>query len=261
MSEKIKNVFSRLSDSKAIVRFVREIERHPCLYDQKSLDYSNRDLKRKTWIEIAKKTNSSVADCKVKWTKIRIAYIRTLRPSYHKDSRIVKKPYYLARYLKFITPGKRFCSESCHNPQSTSENTDPIEEPNEKETKDDEQRNHSDDNISSLDETSQHEVFLDEDNCFDNSDEIEDDYDTAIDTKEAIKIDINKAKTEKEHTNRNNCSTGKIEKRSPCCENLECNPRKMFLFSLLPDVQNLSEPQMRSFRRQVIKLIDNVLCE
>lgn len=39
--------------------------------------------------------------------------------------------------------------------------------------------------------------------------------------------------------------------------NNEC-PRKMFLLSLLPEINNLSELQMKAFRRKVFALIDDI---
>lgn len=39
--------------------------------------------------------------------------------------------------------------------------------------------------------------------------------------------------------------------------NTDC-PRKMFLLGLLPEINSLSEVQMRAFRRKVFKLIDDV---
>lgn len=42
-------------------------------------------------------------------------------------------------------------------------------------------------------------------------------------------------------------------------ESRESNPRRLFLLSLLPDVEEMDSNQFRSFRQQVINLIDNTL--
>ncbi|XP_045780023.1 uncharacterized protein LOC123877370 [Maniola jurtina] len=256
------NIFSKMAGTEAMVRFVKEIERHPCLYDQKSLDYADRELKRKTWIEIAKKYNSTVKECKGKWIKIRIAYIRTLRPSYAKEMRKnLRSPYYLANHLKFITPVKKNNSNYSRSSPSSSENNHQLDETNETDTNTaDEPLNDLDYNSDSKEyDNSQHQVFLDEDNnYFDNGNEIIND-DTEIDTKEILLDEINKIKVKE--VNNTSENSGRIVKKRPCCDNIECNPRKMFLLSLLPDVETLTEKQMRSFRRHVINLIDNVIGE
>ncbi|XP_039760971.1 protein PFC0760c-like [Pararge aegeria] len=272
------NVFSNTSDTKTIIRFVKEIERHPCLYDRKSPKYMDRELKRKTWIYIAKKANSTVADCKDKWTKIRTAYIRTLRPSYNAGVRTFSRPYYLANYLKFIPSVKR--NNTCKNrhcPSTSEDKHHQKEDTNYIETNkaEEEESEESEDNNSSPDEDSQHQVLMDNDNnnsTEDNDDDDDDDdsggdnddddgitgyNNIVIDKKETAKNEINKS-TVKDAINRNE-SSGKTTTRMPCSENIESNPRKMFLFSLLPDIEDLNEQQMRRFRREVIKLIDNVM--
>lgn len=40
---------------------------------------------------------------------------------------------------------------------------------------------------------------------------------------------------------------------------IEGKPRKMFLLSMLPDVEALTEPEMRIFRREVISVIDKII--
>lgn len=47
--------------------------------------------------------------------------------------------------------------------------------------------------------------------------------------------------------------------RNSYSDDIEGNPRKMFLLSLLPDVESLSEQEMRIFRREVISVVDNII--
>ncbi|XP_034836965.1 uncharacterized protein [Maniola hyperantus] len=253
------NVFAKTSDTKTIIRFIKEIEKHPCLYDPKSPSYIDRNLKRKTWIYIAKKANSTVADCKEKWTKIRTAYIRTLRPSYNDGIRTFGRPYYLASHLKFISPMKRNGKTNCEYrvPQSAEKSETEINE--EEEESDD-----SDEHLGSQDANSQHEVFLDEDN-FDDSDEDVMGYNNiVIDKKDVTRErdtnEVNKPNV-KELRNKSEQNSGGIGKRKSYTEDIECNPRKMFVFSLLPDIEDLNEQQMTYFRREVIKLIDKVMSD
>nr|XP_034836857.1 uncharacterized protein LOC117993213 [Maniola hyperantus] len=176
-------IFSKMAGTEAMVRFVKEIERHPCLYDQRSLEYSNRELRRKTWTEIAKKYNSTVKECKDKWVKIRIAYVRTLRPGYNKERpRNPRSTYYLADHLQFITPGKNNSSNYSKSSLYSAENNHQLDEASEIDTKSnivDEPLNDSDDKSDSKQYgNSQHQVFLDVDNnYFDDSKEYENSQD------------------------------------------------------------------------------------
>ncbi|XP_023954858.1 uncharacterized protein LOC112058331 [Bicyclus anynana] len=257
------NVFANTSDTKTIVRFVKEIERHPCLYDRKSPKYMDRDLKRRTWIYVAKKANSTVAECKDKWTKIRTAYVRTLRPSYVNGVCTYSRPYYLASHLKFIPPVKTKVTCLASTSRNKQEDTNKVETNVEELVE-------SEDNLDSENEkTSQHQIFLDEENNSVDSDDDHDDDDDAeddgikgydnilIETKDIDTKEGNKTKVKeniKKHENK--CEESDIQ--VPYGKDFENNPRKMFLFSLLPDIQDLNDEQMKSFRREVIKLIEHV---
>jgi len=41
----------------------------------------------------------------------------------------------------------------------------------------------------------------------------------------------------------------------------ETDPRKMFLLSLLPDIKNMTDQQMRMFKKKVLNLVDDILTE
>ncbi|XP_045780022.1 kinesin-related protein 4-like [Maniola jurtina] len=283
--------FARMSDSKSVVQFVKDIENQPCLYNTKSHEYVNHALKRKTWMHIAKKWNCTVAECKEKWRKIRTAYSRSLKPKYRDNKRLPTRPYYLASYLKFITPTKNSVPPSKNNDIKTEMKPDEVNDMLED----------SDEKIDTQDEQS--DEMLEDNDCFNSDDdEFFDDNDISMDEetisnenkmKESKKVKVgnnfitimgsldNVTNNVKSHKIKNNHAILKdrkgaiknevitkedrkskirnnhtSEQRCSYCANIESKPRKMLLFSLLPDIEALTEQQMRSFRRELIDLID-----
>ncbi|XP_039760972.1 uncharacterized protein LOC120634455 [Pararge aegeria] len=262
--------FSNMTDSKSIVRFVRDIERHPCLYNLKSFQYTDRDLKRQTWIHIAKRLNATVAECKEKWRKIRTAYSRSLKPKYLNGVRTPSRPYYLASYLKFITPTKKRSSIKRKPFLPPSKNKKIPPNFIKKDIKNENEPKHVSKSTDSEDELDIQEdnpfepceqMFSEEDsNSSGNDDdeviEIISKNDTRIVKQETIEVNKNKTKEVKQARNKNNHNCDTIHKRCSYCANIERKPRKMFLFSILPEIEDFTDQQMRIFRRGLIDLID-----
>lgn len=146
----------------------------------------------------------SVRECKNKWRKTRIAFMRSLKLI--KRGTPPCRPYYLADHLNFIIPFIKLREdedhESQHNP--TYNHIEIKQDP------DDTESDTDNDNHSAM--TSNYE--------------------------------------EDDEKNR------KKRKRRDSIEN---NPRKMFLFSLLPDVESLTEDEMRKFRKDVLVSIHNIM--
>lgn len=53
------DLFTKVSDRRDIVDFVREIEKYPCLYDKTLPEYANKVHNRRAWSTIAKKINTT----------------------------------------------------------------------------------------------------------------------------------------------------------------------------------------------------------
>ncbi|XP_023954859.1 uncharacterized protein LOC112058333 [Bicyclus anynana] len=252
--------FSNMSDSKSIVRFVKDIERHPCLYNRKCIQYVDRVLKRQTWMHIAKRLNTTVAECKEKWRKIRTAYGRSLKPRYLNGVRVPSKPYYLASYLKFITPndkekrnltGRKHFIISTNQPKKLPEIKAEVENIDESDTEDgfDDNFDGKSDPINTNNEFEQDDIVYDVGTV-----------DIVID-KEVVNtgpsIEVHKTKeTNKSCSIKNHDVDFDDIKRCSYCVNVENKPRKMFLFSVFPDIESLSDNQMRCFRRELLDLID-----
>ncbi|XP_063831585.1 uncharacterized protein LOC135080792 [Ostrinia nubilalis] len=77
-----------------------EIQKYEYLYNFNMPEYSKKDMTEKAWGEISKKIGVSINDCKEKWRNIRSAFLRSLKTTGGKS----KRPYYLTEELKFVMP-------------------------------------------------------------------------------------------------------------------------------------------------------------
>ncbi|XP_061719269.1 transcription factor Adf-1-like [Cydia pomonella] len=111
MEREVQNTYS-------YIKLIKEIERFPVLYNYSLQDYSNKTVTDKSWAEIAKKTNSTVGECKEKWRNIRSSFLRS-RKAPQNGSR-PKKVYYLAEHLAFILPFLK-CRDTSHREDEEQE--------------------------------------------------------------------------------------------------------------------------------------------
>ncbi|KAL0830700.1 hypothetical protein ABMA28_002834 [Loxostege sticticalis] len=82
------------------IKFIKEIERHPCLYDHSHEDYNSKKAIDKVWTHIGEMFGEHAYDCKSKWRSIRSAYIRSVNTHSNRST----KSYYLAHHLRFLNP-------------------------------------------------------------------------------------------------------------------------------------------------------------
>lgn len=48
------------------IRFVQEVEKHPCIYDYSLSEYARKDLTGNAWSEVGKKVNlSGMSTCEI----------------------------------------------------------------------------------------------------------------------------------------------------------------------------------------------------
>ncbi|XP_028157497.1 uncharacterized protein LOC114350773 [Ostrinia furnacalis] len=212
------------------IALVRSIKGYPCLYDNTIPAYTKKEITDKAWIEVSNETGISAGECKEKWKNLRWGFIRSLRPN---PDGTVKKRYYLHDDMDFVLPFVKLLQKHGHNiPTHDSD----IE----------------DENIESAEnEGIEYEVF--------------DEH------RARARLYDSKQTTEKNAQRKNGQSPQFFEyrvqepqsKRAKIYESVpnhteEIDYRKMFLFSLLPEINVLSESQMRDFRRKVFMLIDEI---
>ncbi|XP_075978862.1 uncharacterized protein LOC142978342 [Anticarsia gemmatalis] len=222
------------------IQLINQIEKYEFLYNFNLPEYNRKDLVDEAWTTIAANTNMSVSDCKEKWRNIRSSFLRSMKPSGSK----VKKPYYLTEYLKFILPFLKpinvdNAEEGHYNEQQASNgNTDPQV-------------------IVS---------FIKEE-----PDEFENDVHTENNTETGILNDLltrqppvmRKRRRFIPVGRRNLAEMSKLRgKITSNYQNDSTNNSnhalKMFLMSLLPELDTMTEDQIRLFKIKSMMLIDDI---
>ncbi|CAG9561002.1 unnamed protein product [Danaus chrysippus] len=232
-------------DMSSEIRLVQEIEKYECLYNSSLPEYNRKDLTEEAWAQVSYSTDLSVAECKEKWRNIRSSLLRNLKPSEKS-----KKPYYLMPFLHFVIPFLK-----------------PINNPEAK------------DELNLLRTTTKEpDIYLctvkSEDECqlmcdtqsFINTTVMSDD-ETQSDpllsqsislpqkrrNRESTYSVANKRVAQKEIYTELNSSMSTIEPPRTSNEST-----RYFLLSLLPELETMSEEQIRQFKIKTMMAIDNI---
>lgn len=198
------------------------------------------------------------AECKEKWRNIRSVFGRTLKT----DRR---KPYYLNAFMQFLVPFIKVYGTSNTKDYNASQNEalDSMHDTADWDFEIKEQCMKSDpeDNIEEVvivveDKSNLHHSFQNDQR------DLSTPAQNRTDSSSSSFLDHlpylpgtepNKPSVEGDTDDRP--SNSKIRK----IEDLENNPKKMFLLSLLPDLNSMTDSQMRKFKFKVLELVDNIL--
>ncbi|XP_034833602.1 uncharacterized protein [Maniola hyperantus] len=195
------------------------VAKFPCLYKSDTLNYLRRPLTEQAWIKISKETNLTVQECKERWKHLRYGLVRSLRPTRHG---FAKKKYYLYNNMKFLIP--YLGTSGTNSNQKTIKHDEELEEFHD-EDQEDPLEHDKFDNITHVVET-----YLSDD-------------EESINKKSKInETQYNQSEQDKE------IQTYTFEEE----------PRRMFLLSLLPEIADFSEDQMKTFRRKIFGLLDEI---
>ncbi|XP_068081651.1 uncharacterized protein [Anabrus simplex] len=93
-----------MNEQIANIKFVEEVEKHPELYNYQLSGYSIKDRTEKAWSEVAKEVKMTVTECKEKWRNLRTVFIRHMKPSPTGTGSKKKRAYYLAEAMQFALP-------------------------------------------------------------------------------------------------------------------------------------------------------------
>uniref|UniRef100_A0A2H1VFV7 SFRICE_019919 n=1 Tax=Spodoptera frugiperda TaxID=7108 RepID=A0A2H1VFV7_SPOFR len=224
------DMFTKVCDRKDIVDFVKEVEKHPCLYNKTLPEYANKVHNRRAWAIIAKKANTSIPDCRDKWRKIRISFMRSLKQQI--SDKPPMRPYYLTDELHFLYP---FLNIKVKTNESPKQVPDEGNEKMQLENTSAEKQDNSDSDCSNYEDPMKQNAEMNRVSMNHNTMPMI----TNIRTEESMEP---------------NKYSGIVNYNY-----IEGKPRKMFLLSMLPDVEALTEPEMRIFRREVISVIDKII--
>ncbi|KAJ0182485.1 hypothetical protein K1T71_001854 [Dendrolimus kikuchii] len=251
---------NKMADQILNLNLVEEIEKHPCLYNYTLTSYSRKDITEKAWNEIGAKINIPGRECKERWKNLRAVFTRHMKTSKGPPVKY-KKPYYLAEAMQFATP---FIKRLNYN------------------------KNNSD-NLPAQTETTKQIESEDEENPLALNDKA---YHASVPRSSVEYINFSTGSPQPSQSplsapplSPQSCSLtspsrrfkpinirGKISEEDDLGQTYadfartryddtdsQQEANKMFLLSLLPDMNQMSLSQTRQFKRKIMDLIDDVL--
>ncbi|KAL0810191.1 hypothetical protein ABMA28_010977 [Loxostege sticticalis] len=229
-----------LPDHAANIKFVQEVEKYPCLYNWFIPEYVRKDLTEQAWSDIGKKFKLTGSECKERWKNLRSVFVRNLK--HRKGAHGAKKPYYLSQFMQFALPYIKFpkrkgdIQESFTNEHSSQailpdEETQPI------------------DDIPST--SPSYSPF-----------EPETPVEFMATSKHQTPRNAKRDRSEQLNTEQVISAYFKM-KHSRMLEdsNHEQTSNKMFLLSILPDMNKMTEKRKREFKQRLLRLVDEFLDE
>ncbi|KAG0710528.1 hypothetical protein GWK47_022617 [Chionoecetes opilio] len=115
-------------DAAKNLRFIREIEQYPCLYNFSLPEYTKRQTTTSAWQSVAEVMQDTVHNCKEKWRNLRTVFVRKMKASPAEASsgkKTPSKPYYLTEAMQFLLPYVRGHQTITRTPTHTKKYTDP----------------------------------------------------------------------------------------------------------------------------------------
>lgn len=234
-------------DQVIFTNLVKSIEQYPCLYNFNLPEYSNKVAVEKAWKIVAKETGMSVVICKDKWRNIRTVFSRDVKR--RRFGKVKKKPYYLQESLEYLVPFVKASHTTAKDSQFQEEKK-ALTEMNIKE--DSEASN--DESISVLPTSSETR-----------SNQLRVSTSSSLSTSSALPSQSDSLFGKRNMNSENyKSNSSKNESYMDFDYNLNGlvpteNSRKMFLLSLLYDVESMTDLQYRKFRIEVLSLVDNIL--
>lgn len=180
--------------------------------------------------------NIIVENCKEKWRNLRTVFVRKLKPM-SGSGRKGNKIYYMTDHMQFILPHIRGVS-NVNNPGNIS--SPPTLLQNE--------------SINEIDEIDTKELDINEPTSVSSGY-----FETTTSNKQVYNPLLKKKKTNNLDLT-DKCFISYINTKKHNLKQEE-NPRKQFLLSMLPDVNQMTEVQMRKFKRKMLDVIDDILEE
>ncbi|XP_059616478.1 uncharacterized protein LOC132264448 [Phlebotomus argentipes] len=237
------------------VRLVRLVKQNPCLYDFGMSEYSDREFIEKVWKKIADEMGDNPQNIRDKWRNLRTVFLRKLKAE--QNGQTLKCRYYLMDEMKFIMPFVKMTvpyqvvkSAADEEDNLDSKNTDEEEESAKKRVL--RGRRVKPDPSEEQRDCEEYEVVLEEPYVQSSTTTPGD----STDKKRLIRSIMQEIDTENE-TYSINLSEVKSQKRKFTPETE--NPRKLFLLSLMPEMEQMTDKQMSGFRRKVLALLDDIL--
>ncbi|XP_045764734.1 uncharacterized protein LOC123866969 [Maniola jurtina] len=218
-------------DMRFNIEFVKEIERHPCIYNNKHGEYNNKPSIDKAWKTVGEKFVGLTAnEIRIKWRSIRSSYSRSQR---------TKKEYYLSPYMDYLLPFIR--TKSKDNAE------DDVQIDSDLESNDDSGSQSEEDCVIEIEPTKCEEDSDKDDDCTEYNGKIQ------VRTLPELKLGHSYGKTLKIKG-----TQSKILSNYSQYTTSRLSPYECFLKSLIPDVSSMNERQFFNFRRGILNIIGKV---
>ncbi|XP_069354748.1 uncharacterized protein [Maniola hyperantus] len=222
---------SNLNDMRFNIEFVKEIEQHPCIYNNKHEDYNHKPAIDKAWKTVGEKFVGLTAnEIRVKWRSIRTSYSRSLR---------TKKDYYLCPYMDYLLPFTKTTSKE--NPD------DDVQMESDLESNDDSGSQSEEDCVIETEPTKCEEDLDKEGDCTEYNGKIQ------VRTLPELRLGRSNGKALKIKG-----TQSKILSNYSQYTTSRLSPYECYLKSLIPDVSSMNERQFFNFRRGILNIIGKV---
>ncbi|RZF44799.1 hypothetical protein LSTR_LSTR000751 [Laodelphax striatellus] len=224
-----------MCDQELNLRLVGEVKKHEVLYNFKLPGYSRKNVVDKAWQQVATKMNMPVAECKEKWRNLRTVFMRKMKHN-ASGSTEKRKAYYLENAMQFCLP---FLKTVNNLP---SENL--LQHPSQYEP------------LVEVSQIEGDQLMICQQASPTNPLEVQFSDDLSL---------VNEPVQKRTAADLPECSTPKKAKFQSIVEVDIDSDRidrqqgiKMFLLSLLPELEELSDSQIKLFKRQVLRVIDDI---
>lgn len=253
------------------IKFVQEIEKYPSIYNYTLQEYSNKEATDNSWQKVAKEMEDTVPNCKERWRNLRTVFVRKMKlpPGSGPSGRKNAKPYYLMSAMQFIVPyvKTQLPNISGNHISKEEEREDAFRSESEYE----QIEGHSPEDVEVLDGVTSGahprgkklaSVNADEDNVPQDADALP----TSLD---GTATEVGGPRLKPQFRRKRRFPTlGNIDQPYTDFVNMKMprmyadeDPRRQFLLSLLPDVHEMTDAQMRKFKKSVTEIVDTILNE
>ncbi|KAF6203534.1 hypothetical protein GE061_001866 [Apolygus lucorum] len=238
------------------VKLVAEVEKRPVLYNFKMPGYTRKDETERAWSEVGKAVGMTVAECKHRWKNLRAVFVRHIKPLKTGEVAKPKRAYYLLEAMQFTLPYIKNFNDPPEPPlrtpsfpseDVTSEGDRLPETDSDTSRQDSEPRYPSPGPISIVPSI---DLSI-----------IKKENDIQPEQSSAHVVQNNKRSLMAEDMDYSQVkkSRDSISPDLAIQESKKADALKMFLLSMLPDLQAMSDEEVRLFKRKSLEVIDDII--
>lgn len=189
-----------------------------------------------------------MSECKAKWKNLRAVFVRHVKGTPSGTKAKKKKPYYLTEAMQFTLPFIRVLMSSTQEKLPGQQDM-----PVDAEHEDDEEEDFPHTDISQEQQQISQQLLIKSEETYEDEQFI---VESPLESPKMLGHSQKRAINELENASQDYSKTKKSNTIRTPNDTLEA--RKMFLLSLLPEINELNDQQMKIFKRKVLQLIDNV---